>query len=314
MTERPPRPARRRVDGVLLLDKPVGVTSNAALQRARRALRAEKAGHTGTLDPLASGLLPVLFGEATKFGAELLDADKAYDATLALGVTTSTGDAEGEVLERRPVAVVQAQVEAAAARFVGTIEQVPPMHSALKHAGRPLYAYARAGETVPRQARKVTIRELRTGAIEGDRLPLSVRCSKGTYVRTLAEDLGAALGCGAHLAALRRTRVGPFRLDDAIGLDELERLPEAARDERLLPMDSLVDHLPEIRLPPALAERFWNGQAVPPPEPAAAGRFRVRRTGGGFLGLGEIAADALLHPRRVVSSLPGAPARGTETL
>jgi len=314
MTERPLRPAWRRLDGVLLLDKPVGITSNAALQRARRALRAEKAGHTGTLDPLASGLLPVLFGEATKFGAELLDADKAYDATLALGVTTATGDAEGDVLERRPVDVAPAQLAAVAVRFAGSIEQVPPMHSALKHAGRPLYSYARAGESVPRRARRITIHELRLGEVEGERLHLAVRCSKGTYVRTLAEDIGAALGCGAHLAALRRTAVGRFRLGDAIGLEALERLPEAGRDERLLPVGVLVDHLPEIRLPPAVAERFGNGQAVRPPSAVPAGRFRVHQADGGFVGLGEIAADALLHPRRLLSRAGGTPAQGIETL
>jgi tRNA pseudouridine55 synthase len=191
-------------------------------------------------------------------------------------------------------------LEAVVARFAGPIEQVPPMHSALKHAGRPLYAYARAGESVPRRPRRVVIHELRAGVVEGDRVALSVRCSKGTYVRTLAEDIGAALGCGAHLAALRRTAVGPFLLADAIGLDALERLPEAGRDERLLPVDVLLGDLPEIRLPEALAERFGNGQPVRPPAAAPAGRFRVHRAAGGLLGLGEIAADALLHPRRLL--------------
>jgi tRNA pseudouridine55 synthase len=314
MTQRAPRSAWRRVDGVLLLDKPVGVTSNAALQRVRRLLRAEKAGHTGTLDPLASGLLPLLFGEATKFGGALLDADKAYEAALALGVTTTTGDAEGAVLERRPVEIDLAAVAAVVARFSGTIEQIPPMHSALKHAGRPLYAYARAGDSVPRRARQVTIHELRVESLDERRLCIAVRCSKGTYVRTLAEDMGAALGCGAHLAALRRTGVGRFRVADAIGLDALERLPEAEQARLLLPVEVLVGHLPEVRLPAGLAERFSDGQAVCPPSPTPAGRVRVHQASGRFLGVAEVGPDAVLRPRRLLSKGPGEATPDAETL
>jgi tRNA pseudouridine55 synthase len=284
------------------------------LQRVRRLVRAEKAGHTGTLDPLASGLLPLLLGEATKFGGELLDADKAYEATLALGVTTTTGDAEGAVLERRPVEIDVAAVAAVAARFTGTIEQIPPMHSALKHAGRPLYAYARAGESVPRLAREVIIHELQVESLDSNRLCIAVRCSKGTYIRTLAEDMGAALGCGAHLAALRRTGVGRFRLADAIGLEALERLPEAEQVRLLLPVDVLVGHLPEVRLPAGLAERFSDGQAVRPPSPAPAGRVRVLGASGRFLGLAEIGPDAFLRPRRLLSKGPVEAAPDAETL
>ena len=294
----------RRVDGVLLLDKPGGVTSNAALQRARRALCAEKAGHTGTLDPLASGLLPIVFGEATKFGGELLDAEKAYDAMLALGVTTTTGDAEGQVLERRPIAVSRAAVDAAVVRFIGSIEQVPPMHSALKHAGRPLYVYARAGESIPRPSRRVTIHALQVVSLDADRLRILVRCSKGTYVRTLAEDLGAALGCGAHLAALRRTAAGPFTVDDAIGLDALEQRTEAEARLLLLPLEVLIRHLPAVELPAELARRFLSGQAVRSPDLAPGGRVRVHGPERAFLGIGEVGADAQLRPRRLLSAMP----------
>src|SRR5512137_1089082 len=194
------QPRGDRINGVLLLDKPVGVTSNRALQTARRLLNARKAGHTGTLDPMASGLLPVMLGEATKFSADLLDADKSYRATVRLGVATTTGDAEGEVIERRAVAVAAGEVEDALARFTGDIEQVPPMHSALKRDGRPLYELARAGIEVERAARAVRIRSLRLIEQTDDTLVLDVECSKGTYVRVLAEDIGKALGCGAHLA------------------------------------------------------------------------------------------------------------------
>src|SRR4051812_47701901 len=202
----------RDVDGVLLLDKPSGISSNAALQSARRLFAARRAGHTGTLDPMATGLLVLCFGEATKFSGALLDADKAYAARVRLGARTSTGDAEGEVIERREVRAGPAQIEAALARFRGGIEQVPPMHSAIKHLGRPLYAYARKGETVERSARRVVIRELVLEGMSGEEIDLRVACSKGTYIRTLAEDIGEALGCGGHLSALRRTAVGPFPL------------------------------------------------------------------------------------------------------
>ena len=196
------KPRGDRVNGVLLLDKPVGVTSNRALQMARRLMNAQKAGHTGTLDPLASGLLPVMLGEATKFSADLLDADKSYRATVQLGVTTTTGDAEGEVMERRPVALEPGAIDEVLARFAGAIEQVPPMHSALKRDGRPLYELARAGVEVERAPRSVRIHGLRLVEQSGDTLVVDVDCSKGTYVRVLAEDIGKALGCGAHLAAL----------------------------------------------------------------------------------------------------------------
>ncbi|HET7794053.1 MAG TPA: tRNA pseudouridine(55) synthase TruB, partial [Rhizobacter sp.] len=214
-----PRLPKRAVHGVLLLDKPLGLSSNDALQKAKRLYRAEKAGHTGTLDPLATGLLPLCFGAATKFSQVSLEADKTYRATLKLGVTTRTADAEGEVLQTREVQVTREQIEAACERFTGEIAQVPPMHSALKRDGKALYEYARAGIEVEREARQVTIHAIAIIGWQHDELTLDVRCSKGTYIRTLAEDIGEALGCGAHLSALRRTASGPLTLDAACTLE-----------------------------------------------------------------------------------------------
>ena len=209
---------RRKVDGVLILDKPRGMSSNAALQKVRWLLNAEKAGHTGSLDPLATGVLPLCFGEATKFSQYLLDADKGYETVMQLGVTTTTGDAEGEVVEQRPVEVGEAQLLEALEGFRGAISQIPPMYSALKRDGQPLYKLARAGEVVEREARSVTIARLELAAFEGDRPRLQVACSKGTYIRTLVEDIGQVLGCGAHVAELRRTQVGPFSLAQAVSM------------------------------------------------------------------------------------------------
>jgi tRNA pseudouridine55 synthase len=256
------RAAADPIDGVLALDKPLGVSSNLALQAARRLLQARKAGHTGTLDPLASGLLPLTFGEATKFSADLLEADKEYQATLELGVTTSTGDAEGHVLERRAVDVVRAHFEAVLLRFVGQQQQVPPMHSALKHEGRPLYELARQGQEVERAPRSVRIARLALVEWDGHRPKIEVECSKGTYVRVLVQDIGAALGCGAHLQALRRTRVGHLRLEQATSLAELEKLELAGRRQRLLPVDFLLASLARVTLDEGAATRFGHGQRV----------------------------------------------------
>lgn len=294
---------RRRLDGVLLLDKPVGLGSNAALQAAKRLYGAEKAGHAGTLDPLASGLLPVLFGEATKFSQLALDADKEYLASARLGITTTTADAEGEVLERKPVDVREDAIEAALARLRGPIEQVPPMYSALKHAGQPLYALARQGRSVERAARLVNIHELQLLRFGGDILELRVRCSKGTYVRTLVEDLGRALGCGAHLASLRRTAAGAFRLADATTLDQLQRATPAERDSLLLPVERLLADLPRVDLAGPLAERFAQGQAIPLARPAV-GCCSVYRAHGGLLGIGDAGPLGELRPRRLVAQLP----------
>jgi len=291
------------VDGVLLLDKPSGPSSNAVLQRARRLFGAERAGHTGTLDPLASGLLVVALGEATKFCAGLLEADKAYRARIALGVRTATGDAEGAVLSRSEVAVSESALREALARFRGEIDQVPPMHAAIKHEGRPLYAYARRGESVERPARRVAIRRLDLESFEAASATLYVECSKGTYIRTLAEDIGEALGCGAHIAALRRLAVGSFTLDRAVGLADLEGLPPERRRDRLLPPQALLESWPQLRLGPELAARFRLGQAVP--AGAENGRVAVFGEDEIFLGAGEVAGGTL-RPRRLMAASRGA--------
>jgi len=253
---------RRAIDGVLLLDKGVGLSSNAALQRARRLYRAEKAGHTGTLDPLASGLLPICFGEATKFAHMLLEGDKTYAATVRLGVTTTTGDAEGDPVDQRPVSVSRADIDAALDRFVGSIAQIPPRHAALKYRGRNYYEYAREGIDIPRIAREVIIHELKLHRWTRPDVELGVRCGKGTYVRVLAEDLGTALGCGAHLAALRRLASGGFDVGEAMSLEALEALDDGARDARLLPVDTLLASLPRLDLEAGDAWCLERGQAI----------------------------------------------------
>ncbi len=257
-----PRSRWKPVNGVLLLDKPVGISSNDALQKARRLFQAARAGHTGTLDPLASGLLPVCFGEATRFAGLMLDADKEYIARVKLGERTTTGDAEGEVLARSPVLLDQAQLLQALKAHTGDIEQTPPMYSALKHAGRPLYEYARAGETIEREARRVRIHELELFECAWPEFVIRVRCSKGTYIRTLAEDIGEMLGCGAHLVALRRTLTGPLRIGAAQSLEQLEVLDEAQRSAVLQPADVLLQDLPACRLDEQAARRLINGQSV----------------------------------------------------
>jgi tRNA pseudouridine55 synthase len=299
----PAKTPRRAVDGVLLLDKGNGLTSNAALQRAKRLFNAAKAGHTGTLDPMATGLLPLCFGEATKFSSDLLESDKTYEAIVALGVTTDTADAEGRVLQRSPVTVIRGDVESALTRFRGAIEQVPPMHSALKHQGRPLYSYAREGTSIERAARAVVIHRLDLVQFVDDRLAIEVECSKGTYIRTLAEEIGAALGCGAHLAGLRRTRVGALGIVDAVDLETLERLDPAARDARLRPLDSLVAALPDVSLDADSARRFGQGQSIAGPGFGAPGAVRVYADAR-FLGVGKVAEDGALLPARLVAQTP----------
>lgn len=299
---KPRRAPRRQVDGVLLLDKPAGMTSNTALQVARRLFNAEKAGHTGTLDPLATGLLPLCFGEATKFAGELLDADKAYRATLKLGITTDTADAEGQALRERPVSVTPDAFDAMLLRFLGEIEQVPPMHSALKRDGKPLYEYARAGIELERAPRRVTIYKLRRLSFAGHaaEAEIEVSCSKGTYVRTLAADIGEALGCGAHLTALRRTRIGDLGLAGAVTLEGLEALEPAARDASLAPADALVSKLPRADLSGAEVARILHGQAVRW-NGAAGERWRLYGDGR-FLGLAGMTEDGWLQPKRLLAA------------
>lgn len=293
----PRRAPRRSIDGVLLLDKPLGITSNAALQSARRLYNAAKAGHTGTLDPLATGLLPLCFGEATKFAGELLDADKAYSATLRLGMTTDTADAEGKPLVTRPVQVSPQQVDAVLRRFTGEMMQVPPMHSALKRDGKPLYEYARQGIELERTPRRLVIHAIDLDEFSGETLSFTVACSKGTYVRTLAEDIGEALGCGAHLVALRRTRIGSLRLEQAVTLAGLEAIPLEQRDALLAPPDALLLELPRAELDIADAARLVHGQAIRWSGPA--GRWRAY-AGATFLGLCELGEDGWLKPRRLI--------------
>lgn len=300
---RPPqrRTPRRIVDGVLFLDKPVGISSNNALQKARWLLSAAKGGHTGTLDPMASGLLPLTFGEATKFSQTLLDADKAYDATVLLGVTTTTADAEGEVLARCPVDASDAAVEAAISSLRGEIEQVPPMYSALKHHGKALYEYAREGVEIPREPRRVTIYRFELLERDGDSLKVRVECSKGTYVRTLASDLGALLGCGAHLTALRRTKIGPFGLDVSLPLAEFEAVPVEEREGRLAPVDALLVHLPVLQLDAAQARSLTHGQ----PAQGCSGEpgCMVRAyEGEHFLGVATYGEEGELIPTRLVAT------------
>ena len=297
-----------KLDGVLLLDKPVGPSSSAVLQAVKRLLDTGKAGHAGTLDPLASGLLPLLFGEATKFAQFGLDADKEYVADVRLGAATDTGDAEGAVVERRPVVLDDARLAQALAGFRGTIEQVPPMYSALKRDGQPLYALARAGQTVAREARRIMVHELELVSRHEDLLRLRIRCSKGTYVRQLAADLGTALGTVAHLEALRRTAVAGLRLEQAIALDDLQALGEAARRAWILPPDRLIEHLPRVELGAPVAGRFVNGQAVRLEAPCT-GPCRVYEAEA-LLGVGEAGPDGLLRPARLIARTPRPVASG----
>src|SRR5690606_6372836 len=257
------RVQRRPVHGVLLLDKPLGLSSNQALQKAKWLLRAEKAGHTGTLDPLATGVLPLCFGAATKFSQLHLDADKSYETTVRLGIRTATADAEGDIIDTRPVHCTAGQVVEVLDRFMGEINQVPPMHSALKKDGRALYEYARDGETVEREPRRVTVHEIELLDMqlqgEAPQLRLRVVCSKGTYIRTLGEDIGEALGCGGHLTALRRVATGPFDVADTLTLDALEAMEEGARVDALRPIEALLPGHERVTLDAEHAGRFLSG-------------------------------------------------------
>ncbi|MBD1553757.1 tRNA pseudouridine(55) synthase TruB [Pseudomonas typographi] len=297
---------RRDVSGIILLDKPLGLTSNAALQKVRWLLNAQKAGHTGSLDPLATGVLPLCFGEATKFSQYLLDADKAYHTQMQLGVTTTTADAEGEVLQRREVTAGRADIEANLPAFRGQIRQIPPMYSALKRDGQPLYKLARAGEVVEREARSVTIASLELLAVEGTTATLAVSCSKGTYIRTLVEDLGERLGCGAYVAQLRRTQAGPFSLPQAVTLQALEAAHaeggSEALDRFLLPADSGLLSWPAVQFSEHSSYYWLHGQPVRAPQAPAFGMVRVQDHTGRFIGIGEVAEDGRIAPRRLIRS------------
>ena len=302
------RQVRRALHGVLLLDKPLGWTSNDALQKAKGLLRALKGGHTGTLDPLATGLLPLCFGAATKFSQVSLDADKHYRATLHLGQRTSTADREGEVVEEREVSVDPALIDSACRSFTGPLDQRPPMHSALKHQGRALYEYAREGIEVERPTRAVQINRIDIVDWQSPLLVIDVVCSKGTYIRTLAEDIGQALGCGAHLAALRRTGSGPLNLAQAVTLEQLAALGEPAREALLLPADVLLAGWPEVRLPDDEAGRFLSGlrrrtALADAPAVRVYGPQPRAFLGSAHISGGELIADRLLSPPEVQALL-----------
>ena len=299
----------RDIDGILLLDKPLHLSSNEALQRVKRLYQANKAGHTGSLDPLATGLLPVCLGGATKFSTYLLDADKHYRVRIRLGITTTTADAEGEVLETRPVVGVdETRLQAVMARFLGPIEQLPPMYSAVKHQGERLYKLARQGIEVERQPRTVTIHRLALIDLALPELELDVHCSKGTYVRTLAEDIGAELGCGGHVIGLRRTGVGPYVEPERrfVTLEEIEDLiaaeedPYPALDSLLLPLESALEHWPAVRLTADAAFYLRQGQAVLVPQAPTAGLVRLYDPSRHFLGVGCILDDGKVQPKRLL--------------
>ncbi|MCG7497552.1 tRNA pseudouridine(55) synthase TruB [Vibrio sp. Of7-15] len=307
--------ARRRrgrpVDGVILLDKPTGITSNDALQKVKRIYFAEKAGHTGALDPLATGMLPICLGEATKFSQFLLDSDKRYRVIAKLGERTNTSDSDGEVVETREVKVDRGQLERCIAKFRGETDQIPSMFSALKYQGRPLYEYAREGVEVPRESRKITVYSIELIRFEGDEVEMDVHCSKGTYIRTITDDLGEMLGCGAHVTSLRRTGVSNYPMDRVVTLEQLEELLEQAReqdiaprellDPLLLPMDSAVQDLQEVNMLPELADMVLHGQPVQIFGAPVEGQVRMtsgeERT---FIGIGQIDDDGRVAPKRLV--------------
>lgn len=292
---------KRAVDGVLLLDKPLGLSSNQALQQAKRLFQAAKAGHTGSLDPLATGLLPICFGEATKFSHFLLDADKSYRALVRLGSTTTTGDAEGEVITTAEVDVTESALQAVLQRLTGDITQVPPMYSALKYQGKALYEYARAGKSIERAARHVRIHHMELNSYAQGLAEITVSCSKGTYIRTLAEDIGHLLGCGAHLAGLRRLSTAHFSLEQAVTLEQLEAVTLEARDDALLPVDAALADLPKLELDADSAHYLLQGQAVWQSGLDGDGPFRLY-AGDVFLGMGERSADGKVAPRRLVAA------------
>lgn len=303
-----PKKIRVPVHGVLLLDKTVGHSSNDVLIKAKRLLNAQKAGHTGTLDPFATGLLPLCFGEATKFSQDLLEADKTYETVVHLGIVTNTGDTEGETTSTSAVDVTLEQISEVLAKFRGPQKQIPPMHSALKRDGKPLYEYARAGITLEREARPVTIHELELLGYEAPFLRLRVKCSKGTYIRVLGEDIGAALGCGGHLNALRRVQVGDLTLDGALTLDALAAIPEQQRMPSLAPVDALLMSFPKAVLSSELSVRFLHGQRISLAKeqvaiPVEEGRVRVyRMEDGELLGTGVMKEFGVLAPERLVST------------
>jgi tRNA pseudouridine55 synthase len=284
----------------LLLDKPLGVSSNQALQIVKRLFQAAKAGHTGSLDPLASGLLPICLGEGTKFSHFLLDSDKSYRALVTLGTTTTTGDAEGEVLERLPVTTTPNELEVALTKMVGDILQVPPMYSALKHGGKALYEYARDGVEIAREARPVKIHAITLERFEGEQFEMVVSCSKGTYIRTLAEDIGKLLGCGAHLGGLRRLTAAHFNLNDAVTIEQLDQMSMEERDSALLAADAAIEDLPQVSIDADSTFYLLRGQEVWKAGLRIEGLFRIYSDQGIFLGIGEQTSRGSIAPKRLL--------------
>lgn len=291
---------KRNINGVILLDKPLGFSSNQALQKVKWLFQAAKAGHTGTLDPLATGLLPICLGEATKFAQYVTDADKTYIATIKLGATTTTGDAEGEVLTTAPVNVTSEQFQQACQQFIGDISQIPPMYSALKFEGRALYTYAREGLDIARQSRLIHISSISVESFAENIAQITVLCSKGTYIRTLAEDIGAALGCGAHLIGLCRTETAGYVLPQAVTVEQLESLSLAARDALLLPVDSAISNLPKVILNADAAYYLMQGQPVWMAGKIPDNELRLYDEQNNFLGLGFLQDDGKIAPKRLI--------------
>ncbi|CAH0532715.1 tRNA pseudouridine synthase B [Vibrio stylophorae] len=306
----------RPVDGVLLLDKPTGITSNDALQKVKRIYFAEKAGHTGALDPLATGMLPICLGEATKFSQFLLDSDKRYRVIAKLGERTNTSDADGEVIQTREVKVDRGLLERCIAKFRGETDQIPSMFSALKYQGKPLYEYAREGIEVPRESRKITVYSIELLRFSADEIEMEVHCSKGTYIRTIIDDLGEMLGCGAHVTMLRRIGVSKYPMARVVTLEQLEALLEQAREQEiqprelldplLLPMDTAVQDLPEVFLIPQVASYVMQGQAVKVPNAPDSGLVRmVTGETREFIGVAEMNAEGMVAPKRLVNRQQG---------
>lgn len=293
----------RDVNGILLLDKPLGFSSNKALQAARNIFKANKAGHTGSLDPLATGMLPVCFGEATKYSGLLLDSSKTYHAYCQLGTVTTTGDAEGEIIVQKPVKASNSQLKQVLQQFVGKIQQIPPMHSAVKHEGERLYTLARQGIEVERKSREIEIYRLDLLSFEDNALELAVHCSKGTYIRTLAEDIGNELGCGAYLSELRRTGVQPFWDEHLYSLDELRQISEddtKVLDDCLLPIEQALIDWPQINLTTDMSFYLLQGQPVQVPRSPTQGLVRLFDEKKGFIGLGHILSDGRVAPKRMM--------------
>ncbi|MCB5207049.1 tRNA pseudouridine(55) synthase TruB [Methylovorus mays] len=291
---------KRDISGILLLDKPLGISSNQALQIVKRLFQAAKAGHTGSLDPLASGLLPICLGEATKFSHFLLDSDKSYRALVTLGSTTTTGDAEGDVIERSVVTTTQDELQAALKKMVGDILQVPPMYSALKHGGKALYEYARDGVEIAREARPVKIHAITLERFDGEQFEIVVSCSKGTYIRTLAEDIGKLLGCGAHLGGLRRLTTAHFNLKDAVTIEQLDQMSLEQRDEVLLGADAAIEDLPQISIDADSTFYLLRGQEVWKSGLRMEGLFRIYSEEGVFLGIGQQTSRGSIAPKRLL--------------